>query len=110
MFATLYFDVMIGDDILVVPTEAILATGERDLVFVRESDGMLYSREIVLGPRAGGLVQVLSGLEEGATVVASANFLMDAESRLASAGAMAGMDHGTEEAAQQPPTEHQHDQ
>jgi Cu(I)/Ag(I) efflux system membrane fusion protein len=110
MFATLFFDVMIGDDVLVVPTEAILATGERDLVFVRESDGMLYSREVVLGSRAGGLVQVLSGLDEGATVVGSANFLMDAESRLASAGAMAGMDHATEDVPPQPPMEHQHDQ
>lgn len=116
MFATLYFDVDIGDDLLVLPAEAILATGERNLVFVKQPDGMLYAREVTLGPRADGMVQVLGGVDEGATVVASANFLMDAESRLASAGAMAGMpgmegmDHGTPEAAQQPPMEHRHDQ
>jgi len=113
MFATMHFDAVIGDEELVVPTEAILATGERNLVFVREVDGMLYSREVVLGSRAGDFVQVLSGISEGEIIVASANFMVDAESRLASAGAsMAGMDHGSPDsmdAPSSPSTEHQHD-
>lgn len=113
MFTTFYIDAVIGAEELVLPTEAILATGERDLVFVREPDGMLYSREVLLGSRAGDLVQVLGGVSEGETVVASANFMVDAESRLASAGmSMAGMDHGVPDstAAQSSPTmEHHHD-
>jgi hypothetical protein len=56
---------------------------------------------------------VLGGVSEGETVVASANFMVDAESRLASAGmSMAGMDHGVPDstAAQSSPTmEHHHD-
>jgi RND family efflux transporter MFP subunit len=112
MFATIHFDAATAGDVVAIPTEAVLATGERDLVFVRMPDGMLYSREVTLGQRAGGLVQVVSGLSEGETVVASANFLIDAESRLASAADMAGMDHGTmtpEEAPATDHSEHQHD-
>jgi Cu(I)/Ag(I) efflux system membrane fusion protein len=109
MFATMHFDVSVGDDILAVPTEAILVTGERNLVFVRQDDGMLYSREVTLGARAGENVHVLGGLAEGDVIVASANFLVDAESRLASAGVMAGMDHGTPADTMPASTEHQND-
>jgi Cu(I)/Ag(I) efflux system membrane fusion protein len=113
MFTTFYIDAVIGAEELVLPTEAILATGERDLVFVREPDGMLYSREVLLGSRAGDLVQVLGGVSEGETVVASANFMVDAESRLASAGmSMAGMDHGVPDSTEtqsSPTMEHHHD-
>jgi Cu(I)/Ag(I) efflux system membrane fusion protein len=66
-------------------------TGERNLVFVVVPDGALAPREIVLGVRAGGRFQVLSGLAQGERIVASANFLVDAESRLATGGGMAGM-------------------
>src|SRR3970040_1077795 len=52
---------------------------------------MLVPRAVTLGARAGERYQVLAGLTEGERIVASANFLVDAESRLASGGAMAGM-------------------
>lgn len=95
MFATIYFDAQIGQNILAVPMEAVVVTGERNLVFVRDSTGTLLPRQIVLGTRAGDRVQVLSGLQEGETIVSSANFLVDAESRLASTGGgMPGMQHG----------------
>jgi Cu(I)/Ag(I) efflux system membrane fusion protein len=95
MFATIYFDAPIGAEVLAVPLSAVIVTGERNLVFVRDSSGMLNPRQVVLGARAGDQVQVLDGLEAGETVVASANFLVDAESRLASTGtSMPGMQHG----------------
>jgi len=112
MFATFYFDAAIGKQVLVVPTESVLSTGERNIVFVRDSVGMLHAREVVLGSTAGDLSQVLGGISEGEVIVASANFMIDAESRLASAGAaMAGMNHGSPDSATQPApvTEHQHD-
>lgn len=94
MFATIFFDTRIGDDVLVVPLEAVIVTGERNLVFVRDAEGVLRPREVVLGARARGLVQILSGVEEGETIVGSANFLIDAESRLATTeGGMPGMQH-----------------
>lgn len=93
MFATMFFDTKLPDA-LAVPLEAVLVTGERNLVFVRDAEGMLQPREVVLGPRAGDYVQILAGLESGETIVGSANFLVDAESRLSSTGgAMPGMQH-----------------
>jgi Cu(I)/Ag(I) efflux system membrane fusion protein len=86
MYATMYFDAPIGRDVLPVPREAVVITGERNLVFVRGPDGMLTPREVVLGPRSDERVEVLSGLAAGETIVASANFLVDAESRLAVTG------------------------
>jgi RND family efflux transporter MFP subunit len=95
MFATIYFDAVIGRGVLAVPMEAVVVTGERNLVFVRDADGMLTPRDVVLGTRAGDRVHVLSGLQEGETIVGAANFLVDAESRLGSTGAgMPGMQHG----------------
>jgi len=95
MFATIYFDVVVGRGVVAVPMAAVVVTGERNLVFVRDSGGMLLPRDVGLGARAGDLVEVLTGLEGGETIVASANFLVDAESRLAgTAQAMPGMQHG----------------
>jgi Cu(I)/Ag(I) efflux system membrane fusion protein len=122
MFATIFFDVRIDDDAVVVPMEAVIVTGLRNLVFVREPNGMLRPQEVVLGPAAGGQVEILEGLTPGEEIVASANFLVDAESRLAATGGgMPGMQHGshalpstrTDPGAAQPatdvPPEHDHD-
>jgi Cu(I)/Ag(I) efflux system membrane fusion protein len=95
MFATMYFDTQYPEAVT-VPLESVLITGERNLVFVRDAEGMLQPREIVLGPQAGDYIQILAGLEVGETIVASANFLVDAESRLGSTeSTMPGMQHGT---------------
>ncbi len=95
MFATVFFDVQAIRDDVAVPLDAVIVTGERNIVFVRDVEGTLTPREVVLGARAGDLVQILEGLLVGETIVASANFLVDAESRLgATGGAMPGMQHG----------------
>jgi Cu(I)/Ag(I) efflux system membrane fusion protein len=98
MYATIYFDVTIGPNVLAVPMQAVVVTGERNVVFVRDAQGRLLPRDVVLGTRAGDEVQVLGGLHEGETIVGAANFLVDAESRLAGGGTampgMAGMQMG----------------
>ncbi len=112
MFATMYIDAKIGDDVLSVPVQAVIHTGERTLVFHRHEDGSLHPHDVVLGARAGDRMQILSGLEEGEQIVGSANFLVDAESRLASTGtAMPGMQHdeGTVTESDTSEPEHQHD-
>ncbi len=91
MYATLFLEAVIGTAVLQVPAEAVIQTGERDLVFVVGPSGALEPREIVLGPRAGTHFAVLRGLTGGERIVASANFLVDAESRLVTGGGMAGM-------------------
>lgn len=115
MFATLYVDAVVGRSIVVVPRSAVVVTGQRNLVFVRSPDGMLVPRDVVLGTRAGDLVEVLSGLDPGETIVGSANFLVDAESRLAATSrSMPGMQHGAvdrpaRDTAAGPVPEHRHD-
>jgi membrane fusion protein, copper/silver efflux system len=91
MYGTLFFDAVLDPDRLSVPAEAVVMTGERNLVFLVRPDGMLDPREVVLGARGDGRVQILSGLAAGDRIVASANFLVDAESRLATDAGMANM-------------------
>jgi len=117
MFATIYFDVSIAPDAIAVPLDAVIVTGERNLVFVRDTMGMLQPRQVVLGGRTGDQVQILQGLDAGEVIVGSANFLVDAESRLASTGGgMPGMAHGSmemggkqEPAAMDSNMDHNHD-
>ncbi len=98
MFATIFFDAVVGRDLTTVPRTAVVVTGTRNIVFVKDADGMLQPREVVLGVRAADRVEILAGLVPGEVVVASANFLVDAESRLGSSGgAMPGMQHGANE-------------
>jgi len=67
---------------LVVPDDAVIETGRRRLVFVKEQDGKLTQREISVGEQSGHQFEVRSGLQEGETVVRGANFLLDSEARL----------------------------
>ncbi|HEX9893162.1 MAG TPA: efflux RND transporter periplasmic adaptor subunit [Gemmatimonadales bacterium] len=92
---------------LTVPRSAILATGTRNLVFVKLTDGRFEPREVVLGASTPERIQVLRGLALGDTVVASGTFLLDAESNLGSLlggmGDMPGMDIGPPKAAPRRP-------
>jgi multidrug efflux pump subunit AcrA (membrane-fusion protein) len=72
---------------LSVPRAALIATGERQIAFVESSPGVYAPREVKTGADGRDFVEVLSGLTEGETVVTSANFLIDSESRIGSLGA-----------------------
>ena len=67
---------------LTVPVSAIMPTGERYIVFVDKGGGKLEPRKVQLGNKIGDSYEVKSGLVEGERVVASANFLIDAESKV----------------------------
>jgi Cu(I)/Ag(I) efflux system membrane fusion protein len=96
MYATLRLSGVSRPNALSVPRSAVLSTGERNLVFVRRNDGMLEPREVVVGIANDERIEILRGLNEGETVVASATFLVDAESNLGTLmggmGDMPGMD------------------
>jgi Cu(I)/Ag(I) efflux system membrane fusion protein len=76
---------------LVVPKESVLDTGLRQLVFLDLDQGVYQPFPVKLGRRSQDNVEVLEGIKEGDRVVTSANFLLDAESKLASAGSMQAM-------------------
>lgn len=76
---------------LTVPKEAVLETGLRQLVFLDRGQGRYEPASVTLGRRSQDSVEVLQGLKEGDRIVTSANFLLDAESKLASASSMQAM-------------------
>ena len=83
MYANVQLESKIGSDVTAIPNDAILRSGKRNLVFVDKGGGKFEPRDVVLGPEGqNGLVQVLAGVGEGETIVTSAQFLFDSESRL----------------------------
>jgi RND family efflux transporter MFP subunit len=82
MYATVEIATDAPERTLLVPREAIIDTGTRQIAFVAGEAGHFTPRELRLGVEAGGRVQVLSGLTAGEQVVTSGQFLLDAESRL----------------------------
>lgn len=85
MFANVQLEGKTQKNVVVVPSEAIIRSGARTLVFVSSENGSFEPREVEAGGEGGpqnGLVHILNGLEEGETVVTSAQFLIDSESRL----------------------------
>lgn len=71
--------------VLAVPDSSVLDTGSRQAVLVDKGQGRFEPREVKLGRRGGGYIEVRDGLADGETVVTSANFLIDAESNLKAA-------------------------
>ena len=67
---------------LTIPVSAVMPTGSRTLVFVDKGQGKLEPRPVQLGRKYGDIYEVTDGLKEGERVVASANFLIDAESKV----------------------------
>lgn len=91
MYATFHFSAA-TELVVNVPRSAVLVTGKRTIVFVRDTTGALAPREVVSGRATDDRIEVVRGLSAGETVVASATFLVDAESNLGSAlGGMASM-------------------
>jgi hypothetical protein len=70
---------------LAVPKDAVMDTGEHQIVFVVRGAGEFTPRAVALGREAHDAYEVLSGLEVGDEVVTSANFLIDSESRFRAA-------------------------
>jgi Cu(I)/Ag(I) efflux system membrane fusion protein len=102
MFATVHLSSALRSRVLSVPRSAVLSTGQRSIVFLKSATGTLDPIEVVTGTANDDRVEIRRGLQAGDTVVASATFLIDAESNLKSAlgnmGAMPGMDTPTSRA------------
>jgi len=85
LFPGMYGDVNIevpGGEAIVVPSSAIVDTGDVQYVFLAREGGRFEPRRVKLGARTSEKTQVLEGLIEGDVVVTTGNFLIDSESRL----------------------------
>lgn len=70
---------------LVIPSDSVLDTGKKKIIFAARGEEKFEPREIKTGRSNGEYVEVLNGLKEGEKIVISSNFLIDSESRLKSA-------------------------
>lgn len=89
MFASLRFAGGANKEALLVPSEAVIATGARTVVLVAREEGRFAAVEVETGAEANGRTEIRKGLEAGQKVVVSGQFLIDSESSLK--GAVARM-------------------
>lgn len=68
---------------LLVPSEAVIRTGNRALVMLKQEKGRYRPAEVRIGREAGGQSEILAGLSPGEEVVVSGQFLLDSEASLA---------------------------
>ncbi|TIX07424.1 MAG: efflux RND transporter periplasmic adaptor subunit, partial [Mesorhizobium sp.] len=89
LLANMYAEVGIAtggtDPVVTVPDSAVIDTGDRQVVIVDKGEDSFEPRDVKIGTRGDGKVEIMEGLAEGEKVVVSANFLIDAESNLKAA-------------------------
>ena len=73
--------------VLLVPSEAVIRTGTRNLVMLAGKNGHYSPAEVRIGADAGGQTEILAGLSEGEKIVASGQFLIDSEASLSGVAA-----------------------
>jgi len=84
MFATITLHTQEGPPALLVPSEAVIATGKRNVVIVAQGSGQFMPVDVIVGRERDGKTEILNGVSEGQTVVTSGQFLIDSESSLRS--------------------------
>lgn len=97
MFATGVVKASLNEfkDKLVIPRSAVLWTGKRSVVYVKQPDATELNfkmREIELGPMLGNSYVVLDGLMDGEEIVTDGTFSVDAAAQLAGKPSMMNQD------------------
>ena len=82
MLVTLQFMDQRGAAALLVPTEAVIATGQRSVVMLAEDGGRYRPVNVETGRESGGQTEIKKGLTAGQRVVVSSQFLIDSEASL----------------------------
>jgi Cu(I)/Ag(I) efflux system membrane fusion protein len=82
MFVSLDVKGRAGAAQLIVPSEAVITTGQRKVVILARSDGSFDAVNITTGAETDGKTVILSGLQEGQSIVLSGQFLIDSEASL----------------------------
>lgn len=82
MFATVNFTPPASAQVLVVPTEAVIQTGTRSVVFLAQGQGKFMPVDVETGRESDGQTQILKGLDLGQKIVVSGQFLIDSEASL----------------------------
>src|SRR3989339_1108206 len=85
MFVNVVIEASLGKK-LAVSEDAVLDTGEKQILFVDQGKGMFEKRFVVAGERAGGMIEILKGVKVGEKIVTAGTFLIDSESKLKATG------------------------
>ncbi len=92
MFLTAVLKIPISPAI-VIPSTAVISTGTCQIVWVQKQEGVFEPRVVHVGQESGNSIQILSGLEEGETIVISGGYLIDSESQLQASQGEEGHSH-----------------
>lgn len=92
MFAQVQLQTGKNQNQLLIPEEAVIRTGTRNVVILALDGGHFQPVQVDLGQAANGQIAILSGLQAGQKVVASGQFLIDSEASLQ--GVLAQMNSG----------------
>ena len=84
MFATVSLSSGRAAQAVLVPSEAVIRTGERSVVVLADGEGKFRPQEVELGIEMGGSSEIRKGLKAGDKVVLSGQFLIDSEASLKS--------------------------
>lgn len=95
MFVTVDFASPITNEVVLVPTEAVIQTGTRAVVMIADGDGSFAPAQVVVGGEANGLSEIRKGLSADQDVVVSGQFLIDSEASLKGTVARMGTADGT---------------
>ena len=82
MFAQVQLQTGNNQTQLLIPEEAVIRTGTRNVVILALTGGRFQPVGVELGHAEKGQIAILSGLQEGQKVVASGQFLIDSEASL----------------------------
>lgn len=85
MFAAVSLDNAAGSRMPLVPTEAVIATGEDSRVILVDASGGFRPVRVRVGRSGSGRTEILAGLAGGERVVTSGQFLIDSEASLSGA-------------------------
>ena len=100
MFATVAIAPRESRPAVLVPSEAVIVTGERKVVVVDRGEGRYEPVAVEIGREEGGRTEILKGIEAGARIVASGQFLIDSEASLRGAERRMGPAEGSAPPAQ----------
>lgn len=83
----MYADVLIKsvseEEGLIIPSEAVIRSGVRNIVFMTRDRGKFIPRDVILGRSLEDRrIEIVAGLSEGDSVVISGQFLLDSEAKL----------------------------
>jgi membrane fusion protein, copper/silver efflux system len=82
MFVTMQFADPRPQKSLLVPSDAVIQTGQRTLVMVAEENGRFRPIEVEAGIESAGKTEIKRGLQAGQRIVVSSQFLIDSEASL----------------------------